>query len=94
MAGPASPSPANPKASIDWIAALTVAGLGVSLLPPGIFRREVDQGDLLVLEVEPELDPLDFWLVYPRARDSALRRAIAERSRQISSFDMGAGTAT
>jgi DNA-binding transcriptional LysR family regulator len=64
------------------------------LLPPGIFRREVDQGDLLVLEVEPELDPLDFWLVYPRARDSALHRAIAERSREISSFDMGAGTAT
>jgi len=80
--------------SLGVVAALTVAGLGVSLLPPGIFRREVEQGDLVVLDVEPELDPLDFWVVYPRARDSALHRAIAERSREISSFDMGAGPAT
>ena len=60
------------------------------VLPNVASMREHDD----YLEIEPEIDPLDFWLVYPRARDSALHRAIAERSREISSFDMGAGTAT
>ena len=73
--------------SLGVVAALTVAGLGVSLLPPEIFQREIEQGDLIVLDIEPELDTLDFWFVYPRARDSALHRAIADRSREISSFD-------
>jgi len=75
--------------SLGVVAALTVAGLGVSLLPPGIFQREIARGDLVVLEIAPELDPVEFWLVYPRTRDSALHRAIAERSREISTFHMG-----
>jgi DNA-binding transcriptional LysR family regulator len=72
--------------SLGVVAALTVAGLGVSLLPPGIFQREIEQGQLTVLEIKPELEPLDFWSVYPRARDSALHRAIVERASEISTF--------
>jgi len=72
--------------SLGVVAALTVAGLGVSLLPPGIFDAEVENEELHALDVTPHLDPLRFWAVYPRGRGSSLEEAICNIAREVSSF--------
>ena len=73
--------------SLGVVAALTVAGLGVSMLPPGIFHREIERGELQVLNIAPAIEPLRFWAVHPRQRENALVRVMVGRAREISTFD-------
>lgn len=73
--------------SLAVVAALTIAGLGVSLLPPLIYHREIERGQLIVLETEPALPPVEFWAVYPRRPVSPLPAAVARFARQISTFE-------
>ena len=73
--------------SLGVVAALTVAGLGISLLPPGIFDAEVERGELHALNVSPHLEPLRFWAVYPRGRGTDLEAAICAIAREVSSFE-------
>ena len=74
--------------SLGVVAALTVAGLGVSLLPPEIFNAEIERGELCTLDVSPTLDPLRFWSVYPRGREASLEDAICGIAKQVSNFQL------
>ena len=75
--------------SLAVVAALTMAGLGVSLLPPIIYQREIERGMLIVLEAKPALPPIEFWAVYPRRPVSPLPAAVARFARQVSTFTRG-----
>lgn len=73
--------------SLGVVAALTVAGLGVSMLPPEIFRAEIERGELHVLQFTPRMEWLSFWAVHPRRRERSLAAVIAEIAPQTSSFE-------
>lgn len=75
--------------SLAVVAALTTAGLGVSLLPPIIYHREIERGLLIVLDAEPALPPIEFWAVYPRRPVSPLPAAVARFAKQVSTFSLG-----
>lgn len=77
--------------SLAVVAALTKAGLGVSLLPPLIYGEEVESGRLVVLDAEPALPPIEFWSVYPRRPVSPLPAAVTRFAREVSTFDLEAG---
>jgi DNA-binding transcriptional LysR family regulator len=73
--------------SLGVVAALTMAGLGISMLPPMIYRREIERGDLMVLDVSPQLPLLDFISVFHPDREPAFIRSIAEIAIATSTFD-------
>lgn len=73
--------------SLGVVAALTMAGLGISMLPPMIYRREIERGDLMVLDVSPRLPLLDFISVFHPDREPAFIRSIAEIAIATSTFD-------
>lgn len=76
--------------SLSVVASLTVAGLGVSLLPPDIFHREVASGALRTLEVLPPLAALKFYVAYPEHPASPLPAIIASVAREVSAFERSA----
>ena len=73
--------------SLGVVAALTIAGLGISMLPPMIYHREIERGELMVLDVEPELPLLDFISVYRPDREPAFISSIAKIAIATSTFD-------
>lgn len=73
--------------SLGVVAVLTLQGLGISLLPPGIFRREVERGELVVVNASPALDRIGFHAVYQRSADSYLADYLADLARKVSTFD-------
>lgn len=72
--------------SLSVVASLTVAGLGVSLLPPEIFHREVSAGALRTLDLRPRLDALQFFVAYPEQPTSPLPAVIAAVAEEVSTF--------
>ena len=72
--------------SISVLAALTIAGLGVSFLPREHFAHEVKSGRLQVLEITPKLPDLEYFAVFEKRHMQPLSHAIAELARQNSSF--------
>ena len=74
--------------SLAVVAALTTAGLGVSLLPPIIYHREIESGTLVVHESAPPLPPIEFWAVFPRRPVSPLPAIVARFAREVSTFDL------
>lgn len=72
--------------SLAVVAALTTAGLGVSLLPPIIYHREIERGQLIVLDSDPAMPLVEFWAAYPRRPVSPLPAAIARFARHVSTF--------
>ncbi|SLN73784.1 putative hydrogen peroxide-inducible genes activator [Roseovarius albus] len=73
--------------SLSVMAALTVSGLGISMLPPLIYQSEIESGKLIDLEPEPPLEPLEFWAVYPQRAVSPLPAIISDLARQVSTFE-------
>ncbi|WP_170336784.1 LysR family transcriptional regulator [Ruegeria arenilitoris] len=73
--------------SLSAMAALTMAGLGISPLPPLIYHQEIEAGKLIALEPVPALEPLEFWAVYPRLAVSPLPAAVSRLARQVSTFE-------
>ncbi len=76
--------------SLGVVASLTVSGLGISMLPPQIYRREIERGELMVLETEPRLRPIEFISVYRRDREPTFIRSIADIAVETSTFRKGA----
>lgn len=72
--------------SLSVVAALTRSGLGVSLLPPTIFRESVSDGELRVLEVTPPLPALDFYVVRGQKAVSPLPLIVEELATQVTTF--------
>lgn len=73
--------------SLGVVLALTVSGLGISLLPPSIYQREIDRGELMVIKTAPRFKPIEFISVYRKDRKAALIRDIARIASQASTFD-------
>ncbi|MFZ5555731.1 MAG: LysR family transcriptional regulator [Pseudomonadota bacterium] len=73
--------------SLGVVTVLTIQGLGVSLLPPSIFRREVKRGELVELNTAPKLAPISFNAVYRRAEDSPLIGYLANLAREVNTFE-------
>lgn len=73
--------------SLSVAAALTLQGLGISLLPPSIFRHNVKRSELTIINAAPALDPIGFHAVYQRSSDPHLVEYLADLARKVSTFD-------
>ncbi|WP_162375528.1 LysR family transcriptional regulator [Ancylobacter sp. TS-1] len=72
--------------SMTVLSTLTAANVGVSLLPPCCYGKEIEEGRLRVLAADPEPPPVPFSCVYKRRRLATLQEIIAETAMEISSF--------
>ena len=72
--------------SLSVVAALTISGLGVSLLPPDIFSNAIKDGDLYALDVKPAMSPLDFFVAHTHKPVSPLPVVVAEAAMQVTTF--------
>ena len=73
--------------SLGVVASLTMAGLGISMLPPSIFDSEQR---LKTLKTLPRLEELEFVAAYPRNMESPLIRFIVDMAQTVSTFDAAA----
>jgi DNA-binding transcriptional LysR family regulator len=85
-AGKASYQPVVSCSNVRVLADLTVAGLGVSLLPRRSCRKELEAGQLRVIETYPALPPVEFVALYKRDILDPLVSAVAELARESSEF--------
>ena len=58
--------------SLPVLGQLTIAGLGVSVLPTEFFREEIAKGLLVVLETEDALPQIEYHAIYRRERGGAM----------------------
>lgn len=72
--------------SIGVLAALTMAGLGVSYLPREHFARDISDGRLQVLDIAPRLPDLEYFAVFEKRQIQPLSQTIAELAQQYSTF--------
>lgn len=73
--------------SLHTIASLTVAGVGISLLPPVIFDEELRKKKLVILKTHPAVKPIQYWSAYAAHGDRLLPRAITDLAKAITTFD-------
>jgi DNA-binding transcriptional LysR family regulator len=73
--------------SFGVVASLTMADLGIAMLPPSIYAGEQR---LKTLETLPRLEELEFVAAYPRNMESRLIRFIVEMAQTVSTFDAAA----
>ena len=72
--------------SMGVMAALVEAGLGVGLLPPICFARELDGGSLRLIGCEPEMEPVGFSALLSTDSHEPLTRALAELAVETADF--------
>ena len=72
--------------SLGVLAALAVAGLGVSYLPRGYFVTEIAENKLKVLNVQPKLPGLEYFVVFERRLADPISHIIAELAQNESTF--------
>jgi DNA-binding transcriptional LysR family regulator len=73
--------------SMTVLSTLTAAGVGISLLPPSCYEKELANGALRVLETRPLPPAIPFAAVYRGRRLTALQEMVAETAVEISTFD-------
>ncbi|ANN66955.1 LysR family transcriptional regulator [Bordetella bronchialis] len=94
-AGQASYQPVVSCSNVRVLADLTMAGLGVSLLPLRSCRKELEAGELRIIKTRPALPPVEFVALYKRDVLDPLVGAIAELARETSEFpSLAAGLAS
>jgi len=72
--------------SIGVLAALTMAGLGVSYLPREHFVRDINNGRLQLLDIAPKLPDLEYFAIFEKRQIQPLSQTIAQLARQYSTF--------
>jgi len=85
-AGNATIRRANACNSIGVLAALTMAGLGVSYLPRVHFARDISDGRLQLLDIEPKLPDLEYFAIFEKRQIQPLSQNIAQLAQQYSTF--------
>lgn len=70
--------------SIGVLAALTTAGLGISYLPRRFYSREIEAGQLRIVDMRPALPDFEYFAVFEKRRAQPLAQAIAELARRTS----------
>ena len=83
----AAPRRINVCNSLGVVAELTMAGLGISMLPPSIFADQIATSRLYELKTGPRIKPLEFWAVQPRRRQTPVTESIVRFASEASSFD-------
>lgn len=73
--------------SMTVLAMLTAAGVGISLLPPMCYTRELASGELKILQSRPKPPRMPFAVVWKTRKMTALQSAIAEIAAEVSSFE-------
>jgi DNA-binding transcriptional LysR family regulator len=79
--------------SMAVLASLTMAGRGISLLPPLLFERDIREGRLCVISTLHPVEPIVYRAIYRPVRWPPFGRLIAELAQKVTIFDK-AGTAT
>jgi DNA-binding transcriptional LysR family regulator len=64
--------------SLSALCGLTMAGMGIALLPRRHFAGRIQAGELRVIETDPAVPPLDYHLCYPRTGFEALARIVSD----------------
>ena len=77
--------------SMTVLAMLTAAGVGVSLLPPMCYERELATGALKVLPSRPEPPWIPFSVLCKGRKMTALQEAISDIAVEVSTFDRDGG---
>ncbi len=72
--------------SIGVLAAMTLAGLGVSYLPRERFQGEIERGQLQVIDTSPTLPALEYFAIYDRRTPQPLVYTIAQLAQEYSQF--------
>lgn len=73
--------------SMTVLAMLTAAGVGVSLLPPMCYERELASGEMQIVPCEPAPPRMPFSVVNKTRKMTALHSAIADIAVEVSTFD-------
>lgn len=64
--------------SLTALCGMTMAGLGLSLLPRAHFSARVAEGTLRIIETEPAIPRLDYHVLYPASGLEAVASLVAE----------------
>lgn len=72
--------------SISVIAALTIGGLGIGLIPPHFARAHLDDGSLTIVNAKPDIQPVEFFAFMPSHNASPLAKVIARMAARVSPF--------
>lgn len=73
--------------SMSVVAALTVASLGISVFPVCCYQKELEQGQLRIIDTEPRIPPVEFFAMIPADDLQPITRLIADIADEISDFD-------
>jgi DNA-binding transcriptional LysR family regulator len=87
-AGKAAYQPVVSCSNVRVLADLTLAGLGISLLPRRSCQHAVDAGQLRVIETRPALPPVEFVALHKRDLIDPLVAAVAALARETSEFSL------
>ena len=71
------------------MAAMAAAGLGTTLLPPSLVRRELKEGRLSIVRTKPAFGSLQYRALYVPGRQNSLPEVVARTAREVSSFATG-----
>ncbi len=72
--------------SMTVLSTLTMADVGISLLPPICYENELRRGALRIIPTKLEPSPVPFSVVYKRRRLALLQEVIAETALEASTF--------
>ncbi len=76
--------------SMTVAATLVGAGLGVTLLPPVCYRREIEEGKLRVVRTARGMPPVEVFAMYPLDEYQPLAGLVTDLAVEVSEFDRGA----
>jgi DNA-binding transcriptional LysR family regulator len=74
--------------SLNVVAAMTVAGLGISLLPTDYYRDSIEAGKIQILNTTPPVNAIEYYALYTKRSQATLVETIARMARETSTFPM------
>jgi DNA-binding transcriptional LysR family regulator len=72
--------------SMSVLSTLTMANVGISVLPPSCYQEELKSKKLRIVPTSPELQPVPFSAMYKRRRLALLQEVVAEVAMEVSTF--------
>lgn len=74
--------------NLTSIAALTMAGLGISTLPPHLYQTEIARNQLCVLHTDPPLPTVEYWAAYRSTESKSLAAIVARMATECTTFTL------
>ena len=78
--------------SLHSIADLTICGLGLSTLPPGLYQDEIARNQLRILHTDPPLPSVEYWAAFRPTGSTNLARIVAEMAVECTTFSLSCET--